>query len=130
LPFDLDEMVDLSRAREIALAGMTLKVAPLQLRQIIATSRLLPQLLAAENPEDRLNTSVDFVLIGLNRAYPNLTRDELLDSEISTVELRDAVDAVILQSGGRKADPAGEVEAASTTARPIGTSSSPNSAST
>jgi hypothetical protein len=129
LPFDLDEKADLSRAREITLGGHTLKIAPLPLRAIIASTALLPQIAAADSTEKSLGLLVDFVLIGLARTYPGLTRDELLDSETTADELREAADVVILQAGGKKADNAGEAQAASDTTKPIGTSSSPSSAS-
>lgn len=132
MPFDLDEKIDLSRAKEITLGGHALKVAPLMLRQIIASTALLPQIAAAGSTEASLELLVDFVLIGLKRTYPALTRDEVLDSETTVDELRAASDVILLQASGKKADKdaaVGEAQAASDTTRPIGTDSSPNSAS-
>jgi hypothetical protein len=130
MSFDLDPSVDLSRAREITLGGETLKIAPLLLRKIIASTLMLPQLIAADTPDKRIELMIDFVMLGLARTYPALRRDDLLDSEATPAELSDAVDVVILQSGRKKVDAVGEALAASPTTKPIGTSSSPNSAST
>jgi hypothetical protein len=129
LPFQLDEKADVSRAKEVTLGGRVLKVAPLRLRDIIASTAMLPHIAAADSTEKSLGLLIDFVLIGLARTYPTLTRDELLESETTADELRQAADVVILQAGGKKAESAGEAQAASPTAKPIGTSSSPSSAS-
>jgi hypothetical protein len=104
MPFDLDEKVDLTRAREITLGARTLKVAPLSMRQIIKSTAMLPQIGAADSTEKSLDLLVDFVMLGLARTYPTLTRDEFLDSEMTAPQLREAADVIILQAGGRKAE--------------------------
>lgn len=133
MPFDLDPKADTTRARVIALGGRELKCAPLTLRQIIAVSDMLPKISAAASTHESIELLADFILLALRRTYPGLTRDDLLELETTVEELRAAADIVLLQAGGKKADPAGgtplgEAKAASDTTVPIGTSSSPSSA--
>jgi hypothetical protein len=110
MPFDLDEKINLDHARTITLGGREFKIAPLTLRQTIAATAMLPKMTAAATVEENLGLLVDFALIGLARTYPSLTRDELLDSEVTAIELREAADAV-LEQAGRKAKPGEEVAA-------------------
>jgi hypothetical protein len=132
MPFMLDEKISFDRTLPITLGGHELKLAPLTLRQIIAASGMLAKLNAAATVEANLGLLVDFVMIGLARSYPTLTRDELLDSEVTAIELREAADVVILQAGGKRPVSTGEAQSPDPNpgaTRPIGTSSSPSSAS-
>jgi hypothetical protein len=130
MPFDLDERVDLSRAQEIVIGSQKLTVAPLTLRQTIKATTMLPKMRAAEGVDQSLEFLVDFVMLGLARTYPTLTRDELLDSEMTPDQLREAADIVMVQGGGKKVDPSGEDQAASDLKTSTGESSSPISVST
>jgi hypothetical protein len=102
MSFELDEKVDLTRARTVELGGKVLKVAPLTLQKIIKATEMLPQLNnPTASPHDNIDRLVDFVLLGLSRTYPQLSRDDLLESEITVDELRKAADVVIIQAGGK-----------------------------
>jgi hypothetical protein len=128
MPFDIDEKVDLTQARTVTLAGRELKVAPLPLRQVIAISDVVPNFAALNSGKvgaEAFDPLVEVVWRGLLRAYPQLTKDELLDLPITMADLVAAVSVVIEQAGGRKEGAAGEQRATSTTEAPNGASSSP-----
>lgn len=128
MSFELDTKVDLLRAKSVVLGGRDLKIAPLTLRKIISAAGLLRGITDAGNalPDEMVGRLLDFVMLGLSRTYPQLTKDELLDSEITVAELRTAADVVIEQSGGVKKDAGvGELTAMGASG---GERSSPNSA--
>lgn len=102
MSFNLDEKVDLKRAKTISLGDRTLHVARLTLRSIISLAELQPKLSASTAPGN-IETAVDCVLLGLKRTYPSLTKDELLDLEMTPSELAVAVGTVIEQASDKKA---------------------------
>lgn len=113
MPFDLDPNLDGRHCREITLAGRTLKIAPFVLRNKIKAASLLPRIDATVDPGERLAILVEFIALGLQRAYPGVTENDLLDGEIDIEELTAAADVVIAQAGGRKKseNAAGEAQA-------------------
>jgi hypothetical protein len=127
MPFELDKNVDLSRAMTVTLGRQELQVAPLTLRKIMALAEMSDtddiKKLPARAQIDRL---LDYVMLGLERTYPTLTREELLEAEITVDQLRAASDVIIVQAGGKKKE-AGEPTATSN-ALSDGTGSSPSSA--
>ena len=129
MSFDLDKNADVSRAKPVTLGGKELQVAPLTLRKIIQTAEMLPKLGADDaSTAANIETLIEFVMLGLSRTYPALTKEDLLDSETTIPELRAAVDVVIEQAGGKKKESdAGESKATSQQEQ-LGTSSSPSSA--
>jgi len=131
MPFELDTNVDLARARNVTLGGRELKVAPLTLRSIMRVSDMLAGAMGAEpgtSASAMLDRLLDFVLLGLARTYPSLTREDLLDSDTTAAELRAAIDVICEQAGAKqkKDDPEGETEAAALSV--VGAGSSPGSA--
>ncbi len=109
MPFELARSFHHSASLpEISLGSVKLKVAPLTVRQIIGVSEMLPQLSEAQSTAASINLLIDFVLLGLSRTYPSLTREELLDCEATIAQLRAAADVVIVQAGGKRPDAQGE----------------------
>ncbi len=135
MSLDLDDSIDLARARVVRLAGRDFHVAPLSLRQILAIADHVPKLsgLTAENMSgERLAPLAEVLWHGLRRAHPRLTREEFFDLPVSLGELVAALPVVIEQAGGRKVDGppplplprAGEGGAASASTMSSGTRSS------
>lgn len=62
---------------------------------------MLPELSQAASPVDNIEKLLDFVMLGLERTYPTLTREDLLDSEATVAELRSAVDVLVELAGGK-----------------------------
>lgn len=127
-----DETKDWPGSRTVSIGGAELIIAPLTLRQTIplaeVTKRIfagresgLTKIGASGDGEDRaiygsdmLECYVDVVRIGLQRVYPDATRDDVLDLTASVDELVAASMVVMEQAGGKKKeDPAGEQMAAS-----------------
>lgn len=128
MPFDLDTKVDLKRAKVITLGTRELQVAPLTLRKIIELAdRASKENLASLPAQAQIERLIDYVMLGLGRTYPSLTRDDLLESEITVEQLRAASDVIVEQAGGTK-EKAGESTATSEPATSVGAVSSPSSA--
>jgi hypothetical protein len=127
MSFELNTTIDLARARNITLGGRELKVAPLTLRSIIAVTDLQPRLLKEAGASEHIDTLIEFVMLGLKRTYPDLTKDELLESEATIDELRQAMVVVMEQAGGKKRDDA-EGEQKATALSVVGAGTSPGSA--
>jgi hypothetical protein len=127
---DLDETVDLAAARTVRLAGRDFHVAPLSLRQILAIADYVPKLSGISTDDisgERLSPLAEVLWHGLRRAHPRLTRDEFFELPITIAELVAALPTVIEQAGGRRADAAGELPAASASMPSTGARSSPTS---
>jgi hypothetical protein len=102
MAFELDKGVDLSRAKKVMLGSHELNVVPLTLRKIIKAAGMLPELRQDASASDNLERLVDFAVLGLERTYPTLTREELLDSEATVAQLREICDVITEQAGGKK----------------------------
>ena len=128
MSLERDDKVELSQAKTVTLGGTELTIAPLRLREVIAVAEMSPKL-ADSGPlsTDKINACIDALCIGLRRAHPNITREDILDLPASMSDLMRAALVVVEQSGGRK-PPAGEAPAASNSTSSTGTSSSPPSA--
>jgi len=101
MPFDLDSSVDLSRAKKITLGHREISIAPLTLRRTIKAAGMLPELNQAASPVDNIEKLLDFVMLGLERTYPTLTREDLLDSEAPSRSCGGAVDVLVELAGGK-----------------------------
>lgn len=112
-------------ARTVRLGDREFVVPPLSLRQNVVLADVTRDIYGKSTPmpddptrvmvgTSELGRYVDALVIGLSRAYPKITRDDLLDLDASTVDLIHAVGVVVEQGGGKKPDPgAGEQQAAS-----------------
>lgn len=123
-----DPKIDCARAPVIVLGGREFFAPPLALRQarvvVPGLLQLMPRLnaiqqrIGAGDPLgvallDRgdLELMIDVVHCGLTRAYPELSRDELLDLEADFTELTAALAVIAKQTGlfaPADASPAGE----------------------
>ena len=126
---EIDEGCDLTKAKEVTLAGTTFYVMPLPLRQVIAMANIMPKMagITADSMSDeRLNAIGEVVWRGLKKAHPHLSLEAFMDLPITLAELIQAVDVVIYQAGGKKPDSsAGEQAAASGSNESTGNASSP-----
>lgn len=126
----LDPGFDKGRAKTVTLAGSSYYIAPLPLRQILALADLLPKLKNI-NPEkvtsEMFDPVIEIVQRALLRAYPGITKDDLLDLPITALELLAAVPVIVEQGGGQaSSEPAaGEAVAASPLNPSTGADSSP-----
>jgi hypothetical protein len=154
MALELKEGAETEGLPTITLGGKAYFVAPLLLRQKIANMPLVSRALGLARKFVELAAAVDdsrpapefseadfepligFVVNGLRRLYPTVTRDDLLDSDLAPIELINAVPVIIAQSGGRKPGsaaasgelPVGEQTAASDSRTSTGASSPPRSA--
>ncbi|MGO8740071.1 hypothetical protein [Rhodoblastus sp.] len=111
-----DSKIDCSRAPVVALGGQEFFVPTLALRQarvvVPGLLKLMPRLnaiqarIAAGDPlgatlldKDDVELMIDVVHCGLTRAYPDLSRDDLLDLEAAFPELIAALGAIAKQTG-------------------------------
>lgn len=131
MSLDLDPACDLSRAKKITLAGQEYFIAPLSLRNVLALPALSPKLQQIDMKNvtgEMFDPVVELIVRGLSRAYPKITKDNLLDMPIDIIELLDAVPIIMQQAGGQQRDSAaGEATATSPSKVPTGTDSSQNS---
>ena len=130
MSLERDESIDLTTARQVRLGSQDFYVAPLSLRQILAIADHVPKLsgIGMDNLSgERLKPLAEVLWHGLRRAHPRLTRDEFFDLPITIAELVIALPTVIEQAGGRRADAAGELPAASASTPSTGARSSPTS---
>jgi hypothetical protein len=127
MSLELDEKADLAAGRRVTLggrglSGLELVVLPLTLRQNIALARHMPKLMRMHEEKafdaETIDAVVDVVCIGLRRAHPNISADDLLDLEVTIDDLIAAARVVIEQAGGKKVEAAeGESSAASALTR-------------
>lgn len=112
MSLELDANVDKDRSRTIVLAGKEWIVCPLPLRQVIAIGPLLAKcrgVSADTLAPETFDPMIEVVERALKKAYPGVTRDDLLDLPISLGELMEAITVIVEQSGGKRVDPsAGE----------------------
>ena len=105
--------------RQVTLGGQQWTVPPLSLRQVLGIATHIPKLagITADNMSgERLEPLCEVVRIGLQKAHPELTRDQFYDMHITINELIAALPVVVEQGGGKKLDgAAGEPSAAGTT---------------
>jgi hypothetical protein len=111
-----DPKIDCARAQIVELGGQELFVAPLALRQariaVPGLLKLMPRLhaiqarIGAGDPlgatlldQDDVELMIDVVHSGLSRAYPDFSRENLLDLEAGFAELIAALAVVARQTG-------------------------------
>jgi hypothetical protein len=111
-----DPKVDCARAQIVALGGQEFFIAPLALRQariaVPGLLKLMPRLnaiqarIGAGDPlgaalleQDDVELMIDVVHSGLSRAYPELSREDLLDLEAGFAELIAALAVIARQTG-------------------------------
>jgi hypothetical protein len=111
-----DPKVDCARALVVALGGREFFVPLLALRQarvaVPGLLKLMPRLnaiqarIGAGDPlgatlleSDDVELMIDVVHAGLSRAHPDLTRENLLDFEVSFAELIAALAVIARQTG-------------------------------
>ncbi|HUO54276.1 MAG TPA: hypothetical protein VMU18_06030 [Rhodoblastus sp.] len=111
-----DPKIDCARAPVVALGGREFFVPVLALRQarvvVPGLLKLMPRLnavqarIGAGDPlgatlldRDDVELMIDVVHCGLTRAYPDLSRDDLLDLEAAFPELVSALAAIARQTG-------------------------------
>ena len=138
MSLERDETRDFPGARKIKFGEDELVVAPLTLRQTLALADVTKKLF--ENRETglvkvdaekaifgaaMLEDYVSVIVIGLRRAYPDVTRDDVLDLTGNVEELVAASTVVLEQAGGKKESTPGERWAASESTSSTGQSSSP-----
>lgn len=114
MPLELDPNLDKDRAKTIKLDGKDFYIAPLPLRQVLAMAALLPKLkhLQEKPPaeaaelfsQESIDPVLDMLVVGLKKAYPTVTRDDLLDMPIGIDEMVAAIPVVISQAGGKPAE--------------------------
>jgi len=88
----------MSEIRSIRLAGADYPIRPLTLRQL---RLVLPAFARAANvaSDAGVDAAIDILAAALSRDHPTLTRDALLEIEVSPRELADAVATVAQVSG-------------------------------
>ncbi|MCI4680175.1 hypothetical protein K9U39_10965 [Rhodoblastus acidophilus] len=111
-----DPKIDCARAPVVALGGEEFFVPTLALRQarlvVPGLLKLMPRLnavqarIAAGDPlgatlidQDDVELMIDVVHCGLTRAYPDFSRDDLLDREAAFPELVAALGVIARQTG-------------------------------
>jgi hypothetical protein len=111
-----DPKIDCACACVVALGGQEFFVPTLALRQarvvVPGLLKLMPRLIAIQTrigagdplgaaliEKDDVELMIDVVHCGLTRAYPDLTRDDLLDLEASFPELVAALGLIARQTG-------------------------------
>ena len=112
----IDPKIDCAKAPVAALGGREFFVPALSLRQarivVPGLLKLLPRLnaiqtrIGAGDPlgatlldQDDLDLMIDVVHAGLTRAYPDFTRDDLLDLEAGFADLAAALATIARQTG-------------------------------
>ena len=121
-----DETKTWADARMIWFDGEEYVVAPLTLRQSIALSEVSKKLFAKRETglvkigddkaffsSDMIDDYLEVILIGLRRAYPDATKDDVLDLTGNVNDLVEAATTVMEQAGGKKETTPGESSAAS-----------------
>ena len=123
-----DETRDWPGARTIHVGGVDYVVAPLTLRQTIPLADVTKKIFEARETgltkidggeraiygSDMLDHYVDVIKFGLQRAYPDVTRDDVLDMTGNVDELITASVVIMEQAGGKRdSTPVGEQTAAS-----------------
>lgn len=123
-----DPKIDCARAPVVALGGLEFFVPLLALRQarvvVPGLLKLMPRLnavqarIGAGDPlgatlldQDDVELMIDVVHCGLTRAYPDFSRDDLLDLEAGFAELVAALAVIAKQTGlfaAAEAQPPGE----------------------
>ncbi|WP_298421060.1 hypothetical protein [Rhodoblastus sp.] len=111
-----DSRIDCARAPVVALGGQEFFVPMLALRQarvvVPGLLKLLPRLneiqtriaagdsmAAALLGQDDVDLMIDVVHCGLTRAYPDFSRDDLLDQQAGFAELVAALTVIAAQTG-------------------------------
>jgi hypothetical protein len=111
-----DPKIDCARAQIVELGGQEFFVAPLALRQtriaVPGLLKLMPRLnaiqarIGAGDPlgaalldQDDVELMIDVVHSGLSRAYPDFSRENLLDLEAGFAELIAALAVIARQTG-------------------------------
>jgi hypothetical protein len=111
-----DPKIDFSRAAVVELGGREFFVPPLALRQarivVPGLLKLMPRLnaiqarIGAGDPlgaalleQDDIELMIEVVHSGLTRAYPEISRDEVLDLQAGFAELIAALAAIARQTG-------------------------------
>ncbi len=129
-----DETKDWPGARTISVGGTDYVVAPLTLRQTIPLADVTKKIFEARETgltkidggeraiygSDMLDHYVDVIKLGLQRAYPDVTRDDVLDMTGNVDELITASVVIMEQAGGKRDPAAGEQSAASGSTSSIG----------
>ncbi|MBB4200690.1 hypothetical protein CCR94_01100 [Rhodoblastus sphagnicola] len=112
----IDPKIDCAHAPVVALGGREFFVPALSLRQarivVPGLLKLLPRLnaiqtrIGAGDPlgaalldKDDLDLMIDVVHAGLTRAYPDFSRDDLLDLEAGFADLAGALAVIAKQTG-------------------------------
>jgi len=112
----IDPRIDCARALVVALGAREFFVPPLSLRQarivVPGLLKLLPRLNAIQSrigagdplgaallEADDVELMIEIVHAGLSRAYPDFTRDDLLDCEAGFAELAGALAVIAKQTG-------------------------------
>ena len=105
-----DPKIDCARAQIVELGGQEFFVAPLALRQariaVPGLLKLMPRLNAIQVrigaallDQDDVELMIDVVHSGLSRAYPDFSRENLLDLEAGFAELIAALAVIARQTG-------------------------------
>jgi hypothetical protein len=96
MSFEINPALDLKDAKSVMLGERQVMVLPLTLRQTIKVADTLKKVSQPDAATaDHIDALIDFALIGLGRTYPQLTRDDVLDSEATVPQLRAVVDVLI-----------------------------------
>lgn len=112
----IDPKIDCAHAPVAALGGREFFIPALSLRQarvvVPGLLKLLPRLnaiqtrigagdplAAAQLEQDDFDVMIDIVHAGLSRAYPDFTRDDLLDLEAGFSDLAGALAIIAKQTG-------------------------------